>query len=181
MDIGLLILRVVLGLLVIGHGTQKAFGWFQAPGPSAMAALFDEWGFRPGRLMVYVAAVTECVGGLLIILGLATPLASAMLIGTMTVACVPNMVNGLWALRGGYELALIYAVMAVVVGFTGSGRYSIDYLLGVPQSPWTGPAAVVVGLGATVPILLRRHIILSRQAPRTTSASPEVSSGQPRG
>src|ERR1700694_4451776 len=103
MDIGLLILRIAFGVLIIGHGTQKAFGWFHGPGPSAVAELFNKWGFRPGRLMGFLPAGTECLGGLLVALGLATPLAAAMLLGTLVVACVPNLANGLWATRGGYE------------------------------------------------------------------------------
>jgi putative oxidoreductase len=164
MDIGLLILRVVLGLLIIGHGTQKAFGWFNGLGPAATAELFDKWGFRPGRAMVYVAAATECVGGLLITLGIATPAAAAMLVGTLTVACVPNLANGLWATRGGYEPALLYAAMAATLGFTGGGRYSVDALIGLPEPLWVGPAALTLGLVSTVPALARRHAVLTHEA-----------------
>lgn len=165
MDIGLLILRLTLGLLIIGHGTQKAFGWFHGMGPTATAELFDKWGFRPSRAMVYLASATECFGGFLMVLGMATPLATAMLVGTMTVACVPSLVNGLWAARGGYEVALLYAAMAVVVGFTGSGRYSIDAVVGLPHPLWLGPAALAVGLLSTLPILARRRTLLGRDAP----------------
>jgi putative oxidoreductase len=166
-DIGLLILRLTLGLLIIAHGTQKAFGWFHGLGPTATAELFDKWGFRPSRAMVYLASATECCGGLLMVLGMATPLATAMLVGTLSVACVPNLANGLWAARGGYELPLLYAATAVVVGFTGSGRYSVDGLAGLPHPLWVGLAAFVVGLLATLPILVRRHMLLGRDAPAT--------------
>jgi putative oxidoreductase len=162
MDIGLLILRVTLGVLIIGHGTQKAFGWFHGPGPEAASKLFDSWGFRPGRAMVYIAATTECVGGLLILLGLATPAAAAILIGTLTIACVPNLTNGLWATRGGYELALLYCAMAVVVGFTGAGAYSVDHLLGIAQPMWAGAAALAAGVLSTLPLLALRRTALSR-------------------
>jgi putative oxidoreductase len=163
-DVGLLILRLTLGLLLIGHGTQKAFGWFHGMGPTATAELFDKWAFRPSRAMVYLAAANECVGGLLLVLGVATPLATAMLVGNLTVACVPNLANGLWAARGGYEVALLYAAMAAVVGFTGSGRYSVDGVVGLSYPQWAGIAALVVGLLATLPILARRRTLLGRDA-----------------
>jgi putative oxidoreductase len=163
-DIGLLILRLTLGLLIIAHGTQKAFGWFHGMGPTATAELFDKWAFRPSRAMVYLAAAIECFAGILMVLGMATPLATAMLVGNLSVACVPNLANGLWAVRGGYELPLLYAAMAAVVGFTGSGRYSVDGVAGLPHPLWVGPAALVVGLISTVPILARRHALLSRDA-----------------
>jgi putative oxidoreductase len=164
MDAGLLILRLVLGLLIIGHSTQKAFGWFHGLGPGPTAELFDKWGFRPGSVMVYLAATVECLGGLLTVLGLATPLAAAVLVGTLTVAGVPNLANGLWATRGGYELALAYASMAVVLGFTGSGRYSLDHLISLPHPHWTGPAVLAFGLLSSLPILLRRRMVLAREA-----------------
>jgi putative oxidoreductase len=163
-DVGLLILRLALGLLIIAHGTQKAFGWFHGMGPAATAELFDTWAFRPSRAMVYLASATECFGGLLMVLGLATPLATAMLVGTLSVACVPNLANGLWAARGGYELPLLYAAIAVAVGFTGGGRYSVDRVVGLPHPLWIGLAALVVGLLSTLPILARRRTLLGHDA-----------------
>lgn len=168
MDIGLLILRLVLGMLVIGHALQKAFGWFHGPGHAGTAELFDKWGIRPARAMVYVAAATECIGGVLVTLGLATPLSAALLIGTLTVACAANLANGLWATRGGCEVALVYTAMAATLAFTGSGRYALDALIGARQPLWAGPAALTLGLLSTLPVLARRRNILAHQTAEIT-------------
>jgi putative oxidoreductase len=157
-------MRIVLGLLMCGHGTQKALGWFHGSGSACTAQLFDEWGFRPALAMVYLAAAVQCIGGLLIILGLATPLAAAVLVGTLVVACAPVWHNGFWAMHGGCELAMVYAAMAAVMGFTGGGRYALDELIGLPQPTWAGAAALVLGIGSAVPVLIRRRITLARAA-----------------
>jgi putative oxidoreductase len=173
MDIGLLILRTALGLLIIGHASQKVFGCFQGLGLSATADLFDQWGFRPARPMVYLSGVTEGLGGALMISGLATPLAAAILTCSLIVACAPNWAHGLWAIRGGFELALLYATIAVALGFTGSGRYSLDGLLGVPNRAWIGATAAALGLLASVPVLGRRRMLLARTVdPPKTSLTP---------
>ena len=171
MDFGLLFLRIALGVLILGHGTQKAFGWFHGMGLPATAGVFDKWGFRPGRTMVLLAVTTEFVGGILIVVGFATPLAAAMLIGTLIVACAPNLPNGLWATRGGYEVALLYVLMAVTLGFTGSGRYSIDHLIGLPQPDWLGLAVLAFGLVSTIPVLALRRRHLARPASLQTAAA----------
>lgn len=163
MDTGILILRVAIGLLIYGHAMQKALGWFHGPGPAAASAMFDKWGFRPARPMVYMAAAVECTGGLLLVLGLATPLACAMLIATLAVACLPNLGNGLWAAGGGYELALLYGLSSVALAFTGSGRYSVDAVVGLQLPPWAGLAVLIVGLLSAMPVVARRRTVLSRE------------------
>ena len=163
MDTGILILRVAIGLLIYGHAMQKALGWFHGPGPAAASAMFDKWGFRPARPMVYMAAAVECTGGMLLILGLATPLACAMLIGALAVACLPNLGNGLWAAGGGYELALLYGLSSVAIAFTGSGRFSVDAIIGLQLSPWVGLVVLIVGLLSAMPIVVLRRIVLSHE------------------
>jgi putative oxidoreductase len=164
MDVGLLLLRVALGLMVFAHGTQKAFGWFQGPGLSVAAGLFEKWGFRPGRPLVLFSAACECVGGLLIILGLATPLAATVVLGILVVACSPAAANGIWATKGGFELPLMYSCIAAAVGFTGSGRFSLDDALGLRYPAWTGVAVLCLGLLSSVPALLRRHAVLAQES-----------------
>ena len=88
MDIGLLILRLVIGTLFIGHGTQKLFGWWNGGGPAGTARFFDQVGFRPAPPLAIVAGLTETGGGSLITLGLLTPLGAAGVIGVMTAAGV---------------------------------------------------------------------------------------------
>jgi hypothetical protein len=75
MAAGLLILRVVVGGLLVGHGTQKLFGWFGGHGPRATGAFFELLGYRPGVLFAVIAGLTEAGGGMMLAVGLLTPLA----------------------------------------------------------------------------------------------------------
>jgi putative oxidoreductase len=147
MNAGLFVLRVVLGLLLVGHGSQKLFGLFGGHGLSGTGAFFDSVGFRPGRTMALMAGATEVGGGILLILGLVTPLAAASVIGTMLVAASVHLKSGLWGQNGGYELALLYAVAAVALAFTGPGTWSLDHALGQTAPAGTGWAVAAVFLG----------------------------------
>jgi putative oxidoreductase len=83
MNIGLLILRLVIGLTVLGHGSQKLFGSFGGPGLAATGDTFHALGYRPGKVFAVIGGIAECFGGLLLALGLLTPLAAAGIMGTM--------------------------------------------------------------------------------------------------
>ena len=86
MDTGLLIARVVFGLLMAAHGTQKLFGWFGGYGLAGTAGFFEQLGFRPGKLFAGAAAGTEIVAGLLVAFGLLGPLGPALIVSVMIVA-----------------------------------------------------------------------------------------------
>jgi putative oxidoreductase len=88
MAIGLLVLRVIVGLLFVGHGTQKLFGWFGGHGPDGTAAFLGSLGYRPSRRMALVAGVAETLGGAMLTLGFLTPVACAAIIGVMVNATV---------------------------------------------------------------------------------------------
>src|ERR1700712_4427282 len=126
MNTGLLLLRVVLGALLIGHGSQKLFGAFGGHGLAGTGGFFHSMGFRPGRQMALMAGISEAGAGLLLAVGLVQPLAAAAIVGTLFVASSVHWKNGLWGQNGGYELALFYGVTAAVLAFTGPGAYSLD-------------------------------------------------------
>src|SRR5438132_1502899 len=86
MDLGLLIVRLVIGLTLAAHGSQKLLGWFGGGGIAGTAPFLEQLGFRPGRLHAAFAGVAETAGGLLLAAGLFTPLAAAAVIGVMVVA-----------------------------------------------------------------------------------------------
>src|SRR5438270_633733 len=124
MDLGLLIARVVLGLLMAGHGAQKLFGWFGGYGLAGTSGFFETIGFRPGRFFATVAAVGEVVSGLLIALGLFGPIGPAIMLAVMIVAAVSvHWQHGIWATANGIELPLLYGTAAVVFVLTGPGRF----------------------------------------------------------
>ena len=111
-SVGRLAARVVIGGLFIGHGTQKLFGWFGGPGRAGTEGMMDSLQMRPAKVHAYAAGVTETVGGGLLVAGLATPAAAAMLTGVMTTAIKKvHLANGPWAANGGWEYnAVLIAV-----------------------------------------------------------------------
>ena len=146
MDTALLLVRFVFGALLIGHGTQKLFGWFGGHGLAGTGAFFHSLGFRPGRTMAAVAGVSEAGGGLLLALGLLTPLAGAAVVGTLLVAASVHLAKGLWATNGGYELALLYAAVAAAIALSGPGSASLDRAFGFDGSWSIGLGLVASGL-----------------------------------
>lgn len=148
MDVGVLILRIVVGLLFVGHGTQKLLGWFGGKGLAGHTARMDRLGIHPARFWAWVNALGEFLGGLAFTIGLLTPLAAAALIGSMLVAIAKvHWPKGLWNANGGVEWPLVLATVAFVVGLTGPGLYSLDHALGVVlPEPATYLAALVAML-----------------------------------
>lgn len=162
MNAGLLFLRLLLAALLLGHTTQKMFGWFRGAGLTKTAATFDVWGFRPGRQMAIMAACCETIGASSVSLGLLTPAGCAVVIGTMIVAAAPNAANGLWAHLGGCEVPVTYCGIAIALAFIGPGRYSLDHAFGLNALRDTGwsIAAVAVGVLAAIAPLVRRRAVL---------------------
>jgi putative oxidoreductase len=147
---GLLILRLVVGLLFAAHGAQKLFGSFGGHGLAGTGQFFDSLGIRPGRRNALAAGLAELVGGGLLALGLFTPLATATLVAVMLVAVVTvHAPKGVWATNGGYEYNLVLATAAVAVAATGPGRWSLDHALGIygGSTGWALTALVVGVLG----------------------------------
>jgi putative oxidoreductase len=97
----LLVLRIVLGLLFVGHGTQKLFGWFGGHGLNGTAGFFASLRYRPPRLAAVGAGGSEAIGGLFLALGFLAPLAAAMITGAMVNAIVSvHWSHGPWVTNG---------------------------------------------------------------------------------
>ena len=149
--LGLLIARLVLGLLMAAHGAQKLFGWFGGHGLAGTGGFFESIGFRPGRLFATAAALGELASGLLVALGFLGPVGPAIMLAVMIVAAMSvHWQNGLFATSNGIELPLLYATGAAALALVGSGRYSLDTLLGLtpvwtPAVTWVAIAIGVVG------------------------------------
>ncbi|MGO4613649.1 DoxX family protein [Nocardia sp. 2YAB30] len=158
-DIGLLVLRVVFGGILAAHGSQKLFGWFSGPGWRANADGFEKMGYNPGKVFGTLAGLCEFTGGVLLLLGLLTPLAAAIVLGTMI-----NVINTTWhggLLTGkGYEMGLLFAAAATAIAFTGPGKFSLD-----AGRPWQrqgfvwGVGAVIIAVVAAVLTLILKWVL----------------------
>jgi putative oxidoreductase len=143
-DFGLLLLRVVVGLIVAAHGSQKLFGWFGGGGIEGTQQMVRSLDVHPSAFWAWVSALDEFVGGLLLVLGFLMPLGPLMIFANMLFAIFAiHAGKGFWNTKGGVEYPLTLLTVAVVLGFTGPGIYSIDALIGfsVPE-----PATMIVGM-----------------------------------
>jgi putative oxidoreductase len=144
----LLLLRAVVGLLFIGHGLQKLFGWFGGQGIAAWTQTIAELGLQPAPVWAYFEAGAEVAAGLLLVLGLLTPIAAAILIGDMLFATIKvHAAKGLWAQTGGFEYNLVLIALMVAIGLIGPGLYALDRRLPftLPR-PGTFIAAIVAAV-----------------------------------
>ncbi|MEU6161435.1 DoxX family protein [Streptomyces sp. NPDC047130] len=161
MDAGLLILRLVVGLLIAGHGVQKVSFHLGGGGLAGGTEEFRRDGFRGGRLTALAAGAGQIGSGLFLAAGLLTPLAATAAAGVMTVAVTVKRPKGLWVQNDGYEYPLVLVAVPAALALTGPGRWSADQLLGLTPWPlWMSPAAVLAGPG----IGLLTRLVLHRPA-----------------
>ncbi|GAB3715593.1 DoxX family protein [Nocardiopsis oceani] len=150
-DAALLVLRVVVGATMILHGLNHWLGGGRIEGT---AGWFESLGLRPGRVQAWASVVTEIGAGAALVLGLFTPLASAVIISVMLVAGITaHKGNGFFVFKDGYEYVLVLGVVAAVLAVTGPGALALDGALWTGVAGWTG-GAVAVGLGAAGTALL---------------------------
>lgn len=141
-DLGLLILRLTVGGLLAGHGSQKLFGWFSGPGLKGMAGWLESMGLKPGTRWATAAAVAEFGGGVLTTLGFLHPLGPLGTMGAMIMATVKaHWGKPIWATKGGAELPVINMGAALALTLTGPGRFSLDSVLGIRL-----PRALVIAI-----------------------------------
>ena len=165
-DAGLLLLRIVVGLLFVGHGAQKLFGWFGGKGMAPHIEITRKLNVHPAVLWAWASALTEFLGGLAFAFGFLTPLVSAALVGNMLVAIIrAHWKNGLWNQQGGIEFPLTMALVSFVVGAVGAGVYSLDTILGI-EFPEPGTYLIVLGLTVlAVIVAVTAPVIFQPQRP----------------
>ena len=146
-DVAALLLRAIVGVVLIAHGYNHVWGGGKLAGT---ARWFESIGIRPGRVHAALASFTELGGGVLLLLGLATPLGGGAAVGTMSVALVANHLrNGFFIFRKGegYEYVLMIIVVGTAIGALGGGRASLDHALGLADD-LQGALGLALSLGA---------------------------------
>lgn len=164
LDISLLILRIILGVIFIYHGSQKVFGLFGGSGVAGLAQSLRKSGAAFPELLAWIAALSEFGGGLLVFIGLLTPLAAALTISTMIVAIVTvHFKNGFSNAHHGYEFNLSLIGLALPLVLMGAGSISIGHLLGIDLPInllplWAIVVLVIVIIGGLVMTQLSKRL-----------------------
>lgn len=174
-DLGLVIVRVVTGLIFAAHGAQKAFGWWQGPGFAGWKGAMERMGLRPAWFWAAVSTVVELVGGLLLVVGLLTEIAAPFLVAqSLVIIFRRHLAKGFWNHNGGIEFPLSLLGGALAVTASGAGAISLDAAAGIAFADQVRGIILLVALvGALVAMVLR-----PAEAQAGTMGSP--ASGSPR-
>jgi len=154
-DLGLLILRVTLGGLLIAHGLQKLFGWWGGSGLTGLKNSLSDVGYEHADILTYVAAGGQITAGVLLVLGLFTPLAAAgalaYLINGMLAGVSADSGRFAFFLPDGHEYQVTLIGLAVAIILVGPGRYGFDAGRGWSRRPFIGSfLALLIGIGGGV-------------------------------
>jgi putative oxidoreductase len=150
-SIGVLIVRLVVGGLLAGHGAQKLFGWFGGSGLEGTAGWLESLRLRPATVWARIAGASEFGGGILTALGFLNPLGPIAAMGAMSMAWAKvHLGNPVWTTKGGAELPLTNIAVLSALTLAGPGKLSLDSLLGIRIPRIIGLAALLGMLGAVV-------------------------------
>ena len=167
-SLGVLIVRLVVGGLLAGHGAQKLFGWFGGAGLEGTAGWLESMRLRPGTVWARIAGGSEFFGGLLTALGFLNPLGPIVAMGAMVMAWAKvHLGNPVWSTKGGAELPLTNIAVLSALTVAGPGRLSLDSLVGIriPR---------IVGLGALLGMLGSVYLIAQRELQAGTAQVNEA-------
>ena len=159
-DLAALVVRLVQGSLLAGHGAQKLFGTFGGHGLEGTSGFMEMLGLRPGRPWAFLAGLCEFGGGVLTALGLLNPLGPMGVIASMSMATAKaHWGKPIWVTEGGAELPVTNTAISTALLLSGPGKYSLDRTLGIRLPAWVAPLGLVViiltvfyaGVGAPEP------------------------------
>jgi putative oxidoreductase len=177
MGLATTVLRVVTGATMAGHGLQKLSNSLGGHGLEPTADSFETMGMKPGRPFAIATGVAEAAGGTLMVAGLGTPLACAMVSGVMAGAIAKvHYKNGFWMTDHGFEYNLHILAATFAVAGAGGGSLTLDALRGKKhQGLGWALAQLAVGLGAAAGALA----MAERQQGDHWQASTEPYSTEP--
>ncbi|NUS17899.1 MAG: DoxX family protein [Streptomyces sp.] len=174
-DLGLLALRLGAGGVLLAHGSQKLLGWFGGPGLDSTAAAMEKMGFSPGRESAVAAGAGEAGGGVLLALGIATPVAGAAAAGAMAGAVSVHAPAGFFAHQGGFEYPAFLGFVAAGLGLAGPGCFSLDALIGDRLNrPGTVLLAFALSAAAATVVVNRRATALAAAQEPEADYGPSV-------
>ena len=167
-DIGILIVRLAVGLTFAAHGAQKVFGWWAGPGFTGWTGAMTRMGLRPAPLWAALSAGIELVGGLLVVLGFLTPIAAAMVVAqSLYIVLRVHLPKGFWNKNGGIEFPLQLLAGALLIAASGPGAIAIDAVIGLDVAlAWRVAFVVIAVLGALA------TMAIPRPAPQPQPAAP---------
>src|SRR5215218_7557052 len=143
-NLAALLLRLVLGGLLAGHGAQKLFGSFSGPGIEGTSGFMEMLGLKPGRPWAVLAGLSEFGGGVLTVLGFLNPLGPIGVIGAMAMATTTaHKGKPIWVTEGGAELPVTNIAAATALILNGPGKWSLDRALGLSLPRWLAPLGLV--------------------------------------
>ncbi len=181
LSIALLMLRLVVGLTLVVHGTQKLFGWFAGSGLARLRQGFEKQGFKPAWLWVSFVILGEVGGGLSVALGFLTPLGAAGIFGTMFMATFKShWKNGFIVSKGGYEYTLVLMTVSIALGLIGPGSYSLDALFGIvlPEALLFGALAVAALFVDIIGLSISRSAAVAPSREDVQSSLPRQSASE---
>ena len=180
MNIALLVIRIVVGLLMAGHGAQKLFGWFGGHGVQGTAGWLESMGMKPGKPWALLAGASEFGGGLLTLLGFLNPLGPLGSIGAMGMAAAKvHMGKPIWVTSGGAELPVTNIAIALALGIAGPGKFSVDCAMGVklPRRLVLIPGLALAAASIAYGVISSNKVQQAAQAAQ--QAEPEVEEERP--
>lgn len=182
LDLALLILRLAVGLTFAAHGAQKAFGWWEGPGPTDWRGAIERMGFRPVDLFVALSVGAELVGGLLLAVGLVTPLVAAVLVAqSIVIIGRAHWQKGFFSTKGGFEFPLVLGLVAGATCLAGAGAISLDALLRLPFPDPIRAALLPLAVAGGLASLLVPDLLAEREQRRAamSASAHDVASPEP--